>query len=382
MEKGKKIKVVVTAAGTAGHVNPALSIANYMRNKFEEEKIENEFLFIGTLDGMELDLVPRHGYNIKSVEAYGFKKEISVENIKKQLANLFSINRAKKILKEFNPDIVIGTGGYICGPVLTAARSLKVPIVLHESNAYPGLAVKVFDKTATKILLGLESAKEHFKYKKNLEYVGNPTTIKKYEYTNSEKNEILEKLGLEKDKKTILVFGGSQGAKKINDTVMDLIIDQEKNNEVRDYQIIWGTGKLQYDNIVNTFKENNIDILNFEDIKLFDYIYNMEEILNICDFSICRSGAMTITELSIVGLPAIFIPLPSRNANKQIDNAKVFKNAKCGHIIENNVLNKDNLNEKIKTMLNSDLSEMKKAANSLAPSNVLEKIYDSIMEIL
>lgn len=380
------MKILVTAAGTAGHINPALAITNKIVEEEKKKGNKTEVLFIGTSYGLENDLVPRAGYELKQVDAYGFYKKLTFDNIKKIIKTFMGIFKAKKIIKEFNPDVVIGTGGYICVPVIYAATMLKIPTILHESNAYAGLAIRLFDKKATKILLGLKAAEKCFKYKSNLKYVGNPTTVMPMNLGPEEKIKILKELGLT-NKKTILVFGGSQGAQKINDAIFELVKNNLKNAEKQnlntDYQIIWATGKQQYQNYKEMFEAENIDIENIPSVKVFDYIYNMKQMLEISDLAITRAGAMTITELSIMGLPSIFIPLESMRANKQEENAKVFVNAKAGEMILNKALTEKVLRKKLdEILLNRDLKKMSENAKNLAPQNVLDNIYQEILEVV
>lgn len=232
------MKVIISAAGTAGHINPALAIAN----KIKEEDKDSEILFIGTDYGLENELVTKAGYNLKRINAYGFSKKMTFENLKRIFQTITSIFKMKKIIKEFGADIVIGTGGYICGPTFYAADSLKIPMLLHESNGYPGMAVKMFDGKA-KILLGFESAKKYLKHKENVVTVGNPTNIRKLELSKEERTRIFKELGLNENIPTIVVTGGSQGAKKLNESILELI-KITKNKEIGEkFQIIFATRK-------------------------------------------------------------------------------------------------------------------------------------------
>ena len=191
---------------------------------------------------------------------------------------------------------------------------------------------------------------------------------------------ILNNLGIKSDLPIVLVFGGSQGAKRINDSIYDLI----KNKLNKNYQIIWATGPKQFDIIKESFQNNNININNIKNVKVLPYIYNMEELMNISDLLICRSGAMTITEISIVGKPAIFIPLPSKMANRQEDNAKVLQKIGAASIILNDEVNSQNLSSEINSIIKDrlHLSKMGKMAESLAPKQVEEKIYKEIKSLV
>ena len=370
------MKVIISAAGTGGHINPGIAIAN----KIKEKEPNSEIVFFGTNRGLENDLVPRAGYELKRIEAYGLKKEFSLQNIKHIFQTFHSRKEVKKFIDEFNPDVVIGTGGYICGPVFAAAISKKVPTVLHESNAYPGKAVKMFAKEVDLVLVGFEEAKNKLAEAKKVVVTGTPTKIRKLDISEQRKEEILKELGIKSKLPIVLVFGGSQGAKVINESVEKLI--EKKMN--KNYQIIWATGPKQYDGIKEAFERANIYINSIPNVKIVPYIYNMEEMMNIADLFICRSGAMTITEVAIVGKPAIFIPLPSMSANRQEDNARVLEKIGAAKIILNKDLNEENLAENVDSIIDNhlELEEMGKLAHTLAPKDVEEKIYKEIKQIL
>ena len=370
------MKVIVSAAGTGGHINPAIAIAN----KIKEKEPESKIIFIGTNRGLENDLVPRAGYELKTIDAYGLKREFSVKNLVHIIKTIKSSKEVKKIIDKFKPDLVLGTGGYICGPVFSAAISRKIPTVLHESNAYPGKAVKMFSKEVDLVLTGFEEAKNRLSECKKVVVTGTPTKIRKINIDKNRKKQILKDSGIKNDLPIVLIFGGSQGAKAINDAVFDLIV--KKLN--KDYQIIWAAGPKQYDIIKENFENKNIYINNLTNVKILPYIYNMEEMMNIADLLVARSGAMTITEIAIVGKPAIFIPLPSMSANRQEDNARVLEKIGASKIILNKDVSSQKLSEEIDEIIfnKSELEEMGRLANTIAPFNVEEKIYIEIKKIL
>ena len=370
------MKVIICAAGTGGHINPGIAIAN----KIKEKEPSSEIIFIGTNRGLENDLVPRAGYQLKTINAYGFKKSLSFSNIKHIFQTIRSKKDVIKIIEEFHPDVVIGTGGYICGPVISAAIHKKIPTLLHESNAHPGKAVKFFEKDVNKILVGFEETKSKLSGCKEVVFTGTPTKIKKIQITSSEKKDILRNLGIKNDLPIVLIFGGSQGAQKINESVISLI----KNKKNENYQIIWATGPKQYDIVKEEFEKDHLNINYIKNTKILPYIYNMEELMNIADLLVTRSSAMTITEISIVGKPAIFIPLPSKSANRQEDNALVLKKIGAAKIILNQDVNGENLSKEISEIIEdeNELKEMGKMANTIAPSNVEEKIYEEIKKIV
>ena len=290
---------------------------------------------MGTARGIENDLVPRAGYELKTIEAYGFKKEISIKNLVHIYKTLSSRKDVKKIFDSFKPDVVIGTGGYICVPVFSVATSRNIPTVLHESNAFPGKAVKMFSKKVSKILVGFEDTKNYLTDCKKVVFTGTPTKIRKMDISSNRKREILNELGIKNDLPIVLIYGGSQGAQKINEAVCEII----KNEKNKNYQIIWATGPKQYDVVKEIFERANISTNNLKNVKIIPYIYNMEEMMNIADLLVCRAGAMTITEVSVVGKPAIFIPFPFATENHQEYNAKVLEKIGAAKIIANANLN-------------------------------------------
>jgi len=257
---------------------------------------------------------------------------------------------------------------------------LGIPTVIHESNAYPGKATKFLNKKLTKILLGFKDAEKFFDDKSKLVVTGNPTKVKEEKISEEEKRKILQELGLTTTLPTILVFGGSQGAKAINDAMIPLI--KEKKNDK--YQIIWSVGPKQYDIIKEEFLKDDIDIDKIKNTKIVPYIYNMSEIMNSIDVIVSRSGAMTITEISLVGKPAIFIPLPSMSANRQVDNAKVLEKLGAAKIILNEEVNSKNLSNAIDELLQNpeELKQMGQRAKQIATYNVEEKIYDEIKKVV
>lgn len=371
------MRVIIAAAGTGGHINPGIAIAN----KIKKEEPDSEIIFIGTNRGLENDLVPRAGYELKHINAYGFNRTISLENMKKIYQTFHSIKEAKKIIEQFKPDVVIGTGGYICVPVGMAAKKKKVPVVLHESNAFPGVAVKILSNKASKILVGFEDAKARLPKAKKVVVTGTPTKVKKVEISDSRKQELLKENKLESNKPIVLFFGGSQGAKSINNSLLEII--SKKQNQ--DYQILWAAGPKQYDQIKNELKEKySIEIDNIPNVSIVPYIYNMEEIMNIIDLVVSRSGAMTITEIANVGVPAIFIPFPFATENHQEYNAKVLKNVGAAKIILDKNLTAKELNGTISNLVKDKkvLKEMGEKAHTVAIQDVEEKIYKEIKEVV
>ncbi len=369
------MKVIIAAAGTGGHINPGIAIANKI--KFEEPG--SKIIFIGTTRGLENDLVPRAGYELKTIQAYGLSKKLSFQNIAKLYKTLKGYGEAKKIIKEFNPDIVIGTGGYICGATITAANKLHIPTILHESNAFPGKAVTMLSKKTDCILVSFEEAKNRIKNANKIVHTGTPTKIKKHEYEEKQKEEIKKKLGLKTNIPTVLVFGGSQGAQAINEAIIQIA----NKNLNKNYQIMWATGPEQYQIIKEQFEEIKLNINNIKNMKIVPYIYNMEEVMNISDVIVARSGAMTITEISNLGKPSILVPLPNVSNDHQLYNAKVLENVGAAKIILNKDLKCEKLDIEIQNIVNYPqvINKMGKSAGKIASNDAIDRIYEEIKKL-
>lgn len=370
------MRIIIAAAGTAGHINPGLAIAN----KIKKENKNAEIIFIGTNRGLENDLVPRAGFELKTIEAYGLSKKISIDNLKKIFKTLKGFKAAKKIIRNFNPDIVIGTGGYICGATISVAHKLKIPTLLHESNAFPGKAVKMLAKKTDTILVSFKDAEDRIKNANKIVYTGTPVKIVKKDYNKKERLDIVKAAQLHENKPIVLIFGGSQGAQKINEAILGIL----KNKLNKSYQIIWATGPKQYDVIKKELKDSNIDIENIENAKIVPYIYNMEEIMNVANLIVARSGAMTITEISNLGKPSILIPLPNVSNNHQLYNAKVLENVGAAKIILNDLLQFKKLNKTIEEIVLDKVVENTMSKNAIKVSNTdaEEKIYREIKKLV
>ena len=251
-----------------------------------------------------------------------------------------------------------------------------MPVVLHESNAYPGKAVKTLAKRVNAVLVGFEEAKERIPKAKKIIYTGTPVKIKKINYTKEEKSKKLEELGLDGNLPTFLVFGGSQGAQKINEALIDFV----DKGICFDYQVIWATGQKQFDIVKNKLAETNIDINNTKNAKIVPYIYNMEEMMNIADVIISRSGAMTVTEIADLSKPSILVPLPGVSQNHQYYNAKALKDIGAASIVDNERINGDRLRREMERMIYNPelLEEMGKLAHTKSVENVEERIYNEI----
>lgn len=363
------MKVIIAAAGTGGHINPGIAIANEIKKK----EPNSEIIFIGTEHGIENDLVPRAGYKLKTLDAYGLQRKISIQNFKRICKTLKSYKKAKEIVKEFKPDIIIGTGGYICGPVISAGIKYNIKTILHESNAFPGVAVKLLSRKVDCVMVGFEDAKARLPKAKNIVVTGTPTKIHTINLSDTKKEKLKKSLNINNNLPIVLAFGGSQGAESINKSLVEII----NNNLNKNYQIVWAVGQNKYDEIKKQIKSCS-------NAKILPYIYNMEEILNLADLVVARSGAMTITEISRCHKPAIFIPFPFATENHQEYNAKALAKVNAAKIILDKDLTFKVLNDSINEIVNhkEKMKSMGENAAKIEIKNVEEKIYTKIQEVL
>ena len=263
---------------------------------------------------------------------------------------------------------------------MLAAKKYNVPVVLHESNAFPGKAVKMLAKKSEAVLVSFKDAEKRITNCKNVVYTGTPVKVKKQEYGINERISIIKNFGLNEIKPIVLIFGGSQGAQKINEAEINII----ENASNKNYQIMWATGLKQYDIIKEELKSKNIDINGISNTKIIPYIYNMEEAENIADVIVARSGAMTITEISNLGKASILIPLPNVSNNHQMYNAKVLESIGAAKIITNDNLNGEILNSTINSIIldKNICKQMGDNAMKIATYDVEEKIYNQIKKIV
>lgn len=369
------MKVLLAGGGTAGHINPALAIAGYIKSK----RPDTEFLFIGNRDGMEQRLVPQAGFDIKSITISGFKRSFSpksiVENVKTVTRTFTSTHEAKKIIAEFTPDICIGTGGYVSGPVIRAASKMGIPCVIHEQNAYPGVTNKMLAKSVSKVMLAVPDAKKYFD---NVDCIitGNPV---RGDILTADKEKSRSELGLD-SRPVILSFGGSLGARKINEAVSDIVARSGKDGK---YQHIHAYGKYG-DWFPSLVKEKGSDVENCDNLDIRPYIDNMPVCMAAADLVICRAGAITLSEIQAMGKPAILIPSPNVAENHQYHNAMALVNAGAAEIVEESELTGELLAKKVDKMLKNSatLSQISENSQKMAITDANERIYSVIKKTL
>lgn len=341
------MRVLIACGGTGGHINPGLAIADIIKSKYPNA----EFLFAGTPKGMESKLVPKAGYRLETIKVAGFQRKISFENIgrnAKAVAYLAaSGKRAKEIIKNFKPDIAIGTGGYAAGPVIRKAAKMGIPTAIHEQNAYPGVTNKLLSKEVDFVMLTVIEALD-FMDKSKFEYAVTGLPVRSNINTMS-KAEARKKLGMD-DSFTILSFGGSLGAGCINDTMTETIKWHTKNNLRINH--IHGYGGMGKDSFPQAMKEAGIP-LKSDRLRITEYINDMDVCLAAADLVICRSGASTLAELEAAGKASILIPSPIVAGNHQYHNAMVLGKAGAAVVIEQKDVTNDKIIAEIENLYNS-----------------------------
>lgn len=364
------MRVIVTGGGTGGHIYPALAIAD----KFREIDPNTEILYVGNYDGIEKDVVPKTDYNFKMVTARWIESINPIELAKTGFAVIKGIQESKKIIKDFKPDVIIGTGGFVCVPMLMAGKMMKCRTYLHEQNAYPGKANRMLEKDVNNIFLGFPDAEEFFKMPEKLIYAGNP--VRKNFFTIT-KSEAREKLGIPQDDFVVFTFGGSVGSMKINEIAFELL---EIFNGHEGVSMVIGTGRWMHPKAIALLESKNIEVK--DNIRVKGYIDNMDLHLLACDLVICRSGALSVAETSVCGKAAIFVPFPEATGNHQYYNAKSIADKGGAILIEEKDLVLEDVVKDVLSLKNNPekLREMSQACRACAPDKALDIICGKIIE--
>ena len=354
------VKAIVTAGGTAGHINPAIAIAKQITSH------GGEVLFIGKEGGMETDLVCKEGFPISCIKVAGFKRSLSPSNLKTVFLAAKGVSETRRIIKEFSPDIVIGCGGYVSGPAVFSAAMMKIPTLIHEQNVFPGMTTKLLSRVVDRVCVSFEESIKYLPGKNKAVVTGNPV---REGILNINPSDAREKLNI--NKPTLLVFGGSIGAKKINDTMLELI-----KTKPCDFNIIWGTGKRYYDDIIKALEGTSLP----ENITISPYIYNMDSVMAASDIVVARAGAITISEICVMGKCSILVPSPYVTNNHQEHNAAALQAAGAALMLKEDELGADTLFDKVSELfLDSKKSELirsnaLKMAKPMASSDIYKEV--------
>ena len=351
------MRVIVSAGGTGGHIYPAIAIIN----KIKEEEPNSEVLYIGTSDRMEKDLIPELGIKYAEIKVSGLKRKLTLQNVKVLYQFLKARKTCKKIIKEFDPDIVIGAGGYVTGPVIWAAHKLGKKTFIHEQNSVVGLSNRYLTKYVDKIGVSFPSTMNEFPKEKAV-LTGNPCSEKAIKMKKANK----ETYGLNKNKKLILIVMGSLGSRTVNDKIVSFLNDFKE----KDYEVMFVTGNSYYETVKKLRVPSNV--------KVVPFIYEMPSLMKSTDLIVTRAGASTMSEIMALNIPAIFIPSPYVTNNHQYKNAMDLVNQQAALILEEKDLTKENLIGMIDSILNDkeNYNKIKNNLKSLGIKDSGERIYE------
>ena len=359
------MKVIISGGGTGGHIYPAIAIGQKLEKEIKDVKI----YYVGIKGGPEESIAHKYGYEFIDLPAMGIPRRLNKKLFRAIIKNLEGFRKAKKIIRELKPDLVIGTGGYVCAPILYQASKAHIPSLVHESNSYPGMASKFLSNKVDKVLISYKEAKKHFKHQENILVTGNPVRTS-FSLTYTDKD--LDDLGIKKDRPVVFSFGGSNGSYYMNEAVKDLSAKLDGS-----YYLIHQTGKKNYEDFLKEAIESPY-------LKVFAYIDNIDLFYAVSDLVIASSGAMSLSEISAVGKASILIPKSYTTENHQQFNAQTYVDNKASIMILEKDLSADILDEKIKEIINDKarLKEMGSRAKALSDEDASDKIYEIIKGLI
>ena len=360
---GKVLRIALAGGGTGGHLYPAMNVL-----KVFEKRYVCRVLFFGTPRGIEADKVPQAGYNLKLLDVRGLQRRFTMENVLVPIRLLQAMRQSRRALLAFKPDILIGTGGYVMGPVLKQAAGMGIPYFLQEQNSFPGVTTRLLAAKARAVFVAYKDAALHLPDKSNIVHVGNPLNIPA---NRPAKPQARLAMGLDAEKQTWLVFGGSQGARNINRAMEKIMAHGVPEN----LQIVWQTGVKAYEQYKKYESEN---------VKIRPFIDDMWQAYAAADFALCRAGAMSLSELAVAGLPAMLAPLKSAAGNHQYKNAKSFFKKGAAVILNDDADLAANIEATLKKWMSSPetLKAMGARMLELARPNAAGKIVDYIVNSL
>lgn len=363
------MKVIITGGGTGGHIYPGISLARELQKR--EKK--NEIVFIGSSRGMESEIIPREGFQFFSLKLMGIQRKICFENISALILFFKSLFTSYKLIKNIKPDLVIGTGGYVSGSIALISSLIGIPTFIHEQNAIPGMTNQFLSLTSRVVFISVPETRQYFWKKNKINYLGNPV---REEIWQGNKDNLIKKIGMDRNKKTILVFGGSKGANVINTTFLNCLELINKSFWIN-WQILIISGKEDYENTEKILENSN----HKKNIYILPYLYKIGDAYDLADLVICRSGATTIAELTAKGLPAILIPYPYATGDHQLYNAQYLEKRGSAIVIPQKELSEKRLSSEI-SQLSEDEELLKKLGensrkigNRDAAKEIVNSIY-------
>ena len=365
-----KLRAVFAGGGTGGHLYPAIAIAEAFAKRVEH----CEFMFIGTAQGLEARVVPQLGYRLELVPVRGLLRKLTLSNLLVPIRLLQSVLRCMKLFRAFKPDLIIGTGGYVSGPALLAAWLTRRKFVIQEQNNFPGLVNRQLGNRADAVFLSFDDTRKFFSRQKNIHVVGNPVRANLQARTTPQREAASRKWNLDANQTTLLVFGGSQGARRINELILELLPQLMKIDAL---QILWGTGPAHFEKIAAQVKQQ-------PRVVAVPYLDDMNLAYALADVVVCRAGASTIFELLLCALPAILIPFPFATADHQTFNARALEQAGAARLLVEKELRAEELFEAIR-LLAIDMNaraRMAEAARKLAKPNAAPEIVEACLSLI
>ena len=363
------MRLLLCGGGTAGHITPAIAIAEELKKSHPDAQI----LFVGREGGKENEHVIKSGFKQKTLRVYGLKRSFSLENLNRVKNAIKAKGEAEKIIKDFGPDVVLGTGGYVCWPVITAARKMNIPTAMHESNVSPGLTTKLLSGKCDRILLNHDETKKMLRSSVRTVTVGNPIRA---DFNKISPKAARARMGITDEEILIVSFGGSIGAEKINEVILEVI--KEHSSKAPGVKHIHATGRAYYERV-----KKEIGKTSFNGCKILPYIDDMPSTLLAADIVICRCGAMTLSEISEAGVAAILIPSPNVTNNHQYKNAKVLSDAGAAVLLEEKELFDGRLENEIESLCD-DIEKrrrMEEKIGEFANPDANKLIYREILEL-
>lgn len=371
-------KVIFTCGGTAGHVNPAIALAQLMR----EKDPETEFLFVGAERGLEKDLIPKAGYDFRTVHISSFHRSFKPREIRHNLVSVGNLLRApgeaRAILRQFRPDVVIGTGGYASFPMVKAAAKAGIPTAVHESNMVPGLTTEMLEPFAGRILVGFEACRQHYRHPEKVVVTGTPVRQDFFDLTKAEAK---AKLGVDDGRPLIVSFWGSLGASTMNARTAELLALEAKNEP---FHHIHGAGKAGYPGFLRTLSEKSVDLDAHPALQVREYIYDMALVMRAADLVVSRAGASTLSELAALGVPAVLVPSPNVTNDHQTKNARALEEAGAAVLLPEKDASAQALFQVCGGILHDPARQAEMAGNmaALGVPDAAERILDTVRALL
>lgn len=368
------MKVLFTCGGTAGHINPALGVAG----RIQELLPEAEILFVGSEGNMETELVPREGFPLKTVRISGFRRSMKpkmlLENIKTAYRVVASQIQARKIIREFQPDVAIGTGGYVCFPVLKAAADMGIPTAVHESNAVPGLTTRLLERSVDRILVGFEESRASYRRPDKVEVTGTPV---REGFRGADRSRARRELGFDEQEHIVLAAFGSLGASYMNGIMEEFVRCMGPKPTFR---LIYATGKQYYDDVKRRLSAEG---LTDGRIDVREYVYDMPKVMAAADLIICRAGASTMSELTHLGKPAVIVPSPNVVNNHQEKNARVLARAGAARMLQEGTFDAKTLYTSVGELLTdrTAAAKMHEASLTLGVPDATDRIVSIVFDL-